>query len=129
MPDIHDYSHPTLDKVSNLRKLLGENPAYDADVEQISKWEEQVRELVAREEALENASVQKMLKELSDDVIRMDGDLRTKDSNALSAADRDRLLDKKALYEAFVARFSIKEIRAEIEGVDKEVQENIESLN
>lgn len=123
-----NFSHPTLDKIGSLREKLGDNPAYESDVQQVNDWEKEVRDLVARETLAEDPKMRDILAEYRENLNRIDGRLLTEDSTKLPDGQRDRLLDEKKFYEGFLARFDVKQIRAEIEAVDKEVQENIKSI-
>lgn len=123
-----EYTHPTLSALGTLREKLGDNPAYQSDIEQVTEWEKQVKDLVAREELAGSEKMKEIVAEYKSQVEAICGRLLTEDSTKLPEAQRDRLLDEKKLYEGFIVRFQLKEIRAAIETVDKEVHANIEGI-
>lgn len=125
---MEEYTHPTLDKIAELKDLLGDNAAYSSDLEQVDAWKKEIADLVSRETLAENDALQNILKEYEKEIENIDDALRTKDSQSLPSDQRDRLIDKKILYESFIKRFNLTDIRSQIETVDKAVSENITSL-
>lgn len=118
------YTHPTLDKIATLVKRF-EDPAYASDVEQIRAWESTIKDLVAREELAQNPALEGVVEGYRKEVIDLEERIRTEDSTKLPDTQRDRLLDKVALYKGFLGRFDLKTIREEIAGIDNEVDENL----
>ena len=123
-----EFTHPTLDKISNLRGMFKDNPAYTDDVERIGAWEAQVKDLIAREELAENTKIQETVRDYRGQIASICSSLITQDSTVLPDTQRDRLLDKKVLYESFIDRFDLKVIREELATVDKDVQAELDSI-
>lgn len=125
---MEEYTHPTLDKIASLRKRM-ENAAYADDLDKIGSWASAVKDLVAREDLAGNPVLDSTLEDLRKEAQDFEHRLRTEDSTKLPDAQRDRLLDKIALYNGFIGRFDIKTIREELESIDKMVDEELAHLN
>lgn len=116
--------HPLLEKIQSLRDRF-KDPAFAEDVKQITEYENQARELISREELVSHPILQVLIQKLSTDIIKMDEALVSYDSEKLSDKQRDRLLDKKALYKEFLTFFDITSLREEIASVDNLIEKEI----
>lgn len=121
-------NNPLLEKISFLQTKFSD-PAYQDDLEKINSWKKDAEDLILREELCENDTLQTILKKYSKEVEEMHESLMTGDSTVLPDSKRDRLMDKKRLYQDFILTFDVLTIRTSLESVDKEVSEELANLN
>lgn len=125
---MEEFTHPTLDKILSLKAQLTTNAAYEEDVQKVTSWEADIRDLVARETMATSEIIKTMVVRYQEEMTSFLGQLQTHDSTQLPDSQRDRLLDRIKLYRSFIEQFDLKTIRVRIESVDKTVQEELDSL-
>lgn len=123
--DENEQGHPTLESIKQLKAKFTD-PAYKEDVIQIDAWETEIKELLIRDKLSDNPSMMGILKKFTDDVKDMNILLMNADSATLSSPERDRVLDKKKLYQDFLDLFNPNALRKAIEAVDSEVQAELD---
>lgn len=131
MPNLNtmdnNTSHPTLDKIKQLKEKFT-NPAYNDDVVQIDAWESNLKDLLVRDDLAGKPSIMQILKRFSDEVADMNSLLLHADSKLLSDGERDRVLDKRKLYQDFLGLFNPEELSKAIQAVDKDIDEELQAI-
>lgn len=123
-----ENNNTTIEKIDLLISKF-QDPAYPEDLDKIKSLKETMQDLLAREALCQNETLKTIIKKYAIDVETSNKKLLIEDSTLLPDAQRDRLLDKKNLYLNFISTFDLLEIQKSIQGVDKEVDEEIAHLD
>ena len=75
------------------------------DTEQINKWEKEAKKYLLINSLKDNKGIKIILDSFQNEIQQMNDLLLQADSNLLSSHERDRLLDKKAMYKRFISFF------------------------
>jgi len=115
-----------VDPLSKIQKLLDKfnQGGTAADVATIAAWQKQVERSLLIGDLEQHEGVKLWLKEIQNDLDDMSFLLLHADSKALPDAGRDRLLDRKVLYEKFRDFFHI--ASTSLNATVKEIDSNFE---
>lgn len=92
-------------------------------ISQIGEWRNDYRKAVIAANLQENVIIKEFVKRLFDDIEGINYRLQNERSDKLTPFERDRLLDKRSLYEEFIYIFvSAKE---KVESIEKVVKSNL----
>ena len=90
------------------------------DTPLIISWEEEAKKLIIIEQIAGSDAIKFLTDKLNDDVKKMDELLLSCNSEIMSDAQRDRLLDKKELYKQVVSFFDVETSRKNLEKIIKD---------
>jgi len=112
------------DLLNKLDKLYSKflNPEFPQDKELIQEWRKIVSKAILVEQLITHDGIKMFLEELKEDIKIINEGLLTLDSNSLNDIKRDRLLDKKKIYQGIIGFFTVN--YEEIKGIEQKVIEN-----
>ena len=114
-----------LKKVGHFRKIYA-GSSDPSNHEQIAEWESDVKQAILLDNLQAHDGIKLILKRLLTDIKHIDAKLLTFDSTQLPDKERDRLLDKKELYQSFTLLFVDSEKK--LVEIDKEMDEKLALL-
>lgn len=112
-----------LTKLDELLKKFREGGGAERDVALIASWEPLVKRGLLIGDLANHDGVKLWLSEIDKDIEAMNQILLTTDSKTLPDHDRDRLLDRKTLYEKFRDFFHI--AHTNLDATVKKIEENL----
>lgn len=115
-----------MDPLSKIEQLKDKFARADAgDQATIAQWETDVRRALLTIDLESHDGIRMILRKLADDIAEMDELLRTARSDKLSDHERDRVIDRKQLYEWFRRLFH--SAKAGLDATVKSIDENLSS--
>jgi len=101
-----------------LQNILEKKAQYRLeDLPTIEAWEEKAKEILLKEGIAGSDAVKYLVDSMNSDIEKMNSILLTAPSHVLPDTQRDRMIDKKELYEKIVSYFDIKGEREELEKI------------
>lgn len=116
-------SQELLQRIDELKKKFAD-PAYPEDVETIKSWREKLIRAMLMDDLSKHEGIKMILKKYKEEIDEINELLLSADSTKLNDKERDRLLDKRYMYEDFVGL--LESPKKEMEMIEKEVTENEE---
>lgn len=110
-----------LEKIEKLEKRFSD-PAYPEDVEEIKSWKGEVRRAMLGDNLKEHDAIKEIINHFQKEIEEMDLVLIHSYSDKLSDKARDRLLDRKEMYQQFLDFFPQDK---DLEIIADKVDENI----
>lgn len=113
-----------MDQLSKIERLKQKFAAADAaNLATIAGWEEQVKQALIVADLGKHQAIRDFLAHLEEDIRDMRSLLESADSSQLPDKQRDRVLDRKALYERFANLFHI--AQSNLDATMKEIEDNL----
>ncbi len=115
----------TLDRIDKLIKKFSE-PGCEEDLNIVFGWKDMFSDAVIIEDLSEHDGIRIALREMKKEIGEINELLVSADSDMLPDRKRDRVIDRKDLYEKFIKVFEDSKYR--INKIKEEVEENEEHL-
>ncbi len=115
----------TLDRIDKLIKKFAE-PGCEEDLNIVFGWKDMFSDAVIVEDLSEHDGIKIVLREMKKEIGEINELLVSADSDMLPDRKRDRMIDRKDLYEKFIKVFEDSKYR--INKIKEEVEENEEHL-
>lgn len=111
-----------LDKLNELKNRFVGGKADEQDVALIDAWIEKAKQLFILNSLKDHDGIKYVLEIYQNEIERINDQLLKSDSKSLPDQQRDRLLDRKEMYQKHLNLFL--PIEAELEELEKKIDEN-----
>lgn len=117
------YPNMLESKIQKLKNIFIKGRSSQDDIAEIESWEKSLQKIRLMEDLKKHAGIQMILQDWTSEIVKINYRLNSEKSDTLPDKERDKLLDKREMFNKFISYFSTTN---QLESLEKEVDSNLE---